>query len=91
MLCQRSFDHFFATAEVRLFQPFDDMWKVDSMPLGGEVQDSKGAGDLDPLADGGGGTSALVDENEICLELDAERNGGAGGAEGSESSLATSK
>ncbi len=45
------------------------------MPLGGEVQNSKGAGDFDPFADGGGRTSALIDENQIGLELDAESKG----------------
>jgi hypothetical protein len=47
------------------------------MTLGREVQEPRGAQDLDPLTDGDSETFPLVDENEICLESQAQRDGGA--------------
>lgn len=77
MLRQQAFDDFFAIAEVRLLQQFDSVFEVDQFPLGGEVQDAEGSSDLDPLASCGSITSTLVNENEIGLERDPERDSGA--------------
>ena len=77
VLRQQPFNDFFAIAEIRLLQPLDSTVQIDQLALGGQVQDAEGAGGFQTLTHGGSITSALVDENEIGLERDPKRDGGA--------------
>lgn len=77
VLRQQAFDDLFAIAEVRLPQPLDGILQIDRFPLGGKIQDPKGAGDGKPHSYSGSICSTLVDENQVGLELSPESDGGA--------------
>jgi hypothetical protein len=75
VLFQQRVEKVLPVAEIRAFQPIKGIHQVNQAALCGQIENAKRSGDFESHTQCDGRAFAVIDEDEIGLEGETERNG----------------
>ena len=70
---EETIEQLFPQAEIRGSKFFQRLSKIDQVPASGQIEDSERSRYLETLSSRGRGPSAVVDENQVGRERNAEQ------------------